>query len=40
MDIVMHAGMDGPHLFEIALKTNDATQPLKKLLVASNWVPR
>lgn len=36
----MHEGMDGPHLFEISLKSNDATQPLKKLQVASNWVPR
>ncbi len=36
----MHAGMDGKHLFEIELKTNDPTQVTKKLLVASNWVPR
>jgi len=40
MDIVMHEGMDGPHLFEIPLKSNDAAAPLKKLQVASNWVPR
>lgn len=40
MDIVMHEGMDGKHLFEIPLKTNDVAQPLKKLLIASNWVPR
>ncbi len=36
----MHAGMEGKHLFGIALKTNDATQPIKQLLVASNWVSR
>jgi len=36
----MHEGMDGKHLFEILLKTNDPTQPLKKLYVASNWVAR
>lgn len=36
----MHEGMDGKHLFEIPLKTNDPAQPLKKLYVASNWVPR
>lgn len=36
----MHAGMDGKHLFEIPVKTNDVTQPLKKLYVASNWVAR
>jgi hypothetical protein len=40
MDIVMHEGMDGKHLFEIPLQTNDPTQPLKKLQAASNWVPR
>ena len=36
-DIVMHPGMDGKHLFEIALKTNDPTQSSKKLLIASDW---
>jgi hypothetical protein len=35
----MHAGMDGPHLFQVSLKTNDPTQPEKKLFIASNWVP-
>ncbi len=38
-DIVMHPGMDGKHLFEIELTTNDPTQPTKDLLIASNWVP-
>lgn len=35
----MHEGMDGPHLFEIPLTTNDPAQPLKKLLVATDWQP-
>jgi hypothetical protein len=38
-DIVMHEGMGGAHLFEIPLKTNDPAQPLKKLLVATDWQP-
>ncbi len=37
MDFMMHEGMDGKHLFEIDVKTNDATQAVKKLQVASNW---
>ncbi|MBI5029290.1 MAG: hypothetical protein HZB51_02095 [Chloroflexi bacterium] len=40
MDIVMHEGMDGKHLFEIPVKTSDPTQPVKKLQIASNWIPR
>jgi hypothetical protein len=35
----MHDGMGGPHLFEIPLTTNDPAQPLKKLLIASDWQP-
>jgi hypothetical protein len=35
----MHEGMGGPHLFEIALQTNDPANPLKKLLVATDWQP-
>jgi hypothetical protein len=34
----MHAGMDGKHLFDIKLKTNDPGQAEKHLYVASNWV--
>lgn len=35
----MHVGMGGKHLFELTLKTNDRTQPEKKLYIASDWVP-
>jgi hypothetical protein len=38
-EFTMHAGMDGPHLFELVVKTNDPQQREKKLYVASNWVP-
>jgi hypothetical protein len=38
-DIVMHPGMEGKHLFEIPLKTNDPTQNSKNLRIASNWGP-
>jgi hypothetical protein len=38
-DIVMPAGMGGPHLFEISVTTNDPTQPVKRLLVATDWQP-
>jgi hypothetical protein len=33
----MHQGMEGKHLFEIPLKTNDPTQNSKNLRIASNW---
>jgi len=39
MDFMMHEGMGGKHLFEVAVKTNDPTQALKKLSVASDWQP-
>ncbi len=35
----MHEGMDGKHLFQIALKTNDPTHAAENLTIASNWVP-
>ena len=35
----MHAGMDGKHLFEVTVKSNDPQQREKKLYIASNWVP-
>src|SRR5689334_10104270 len=38
MSFVMHDGMGGKHRFLIDLKTNDPTQPLKQLVVLSNWV--
>jgi hypothetical protein len=40
LDFMMHEGMGGKHLFEVNVKTNDPTQTLKKLLVASDWVPQ
>lgn len=36
---MMHEGMDGPHLFEISLGTNDPTQQVKILQIKSNWIP-
>ena len=36
---MMHQGMDGKHLFDVTVKTNDATQREKHLYIASNWVP-
>lgn len=33
----MHEGMDGPHLFEVQIRSNDAQEPLKKLYVKGNF---
>jgi hypothetical protein len=38
-ELMMHEGMGGKHLFEIALKTNDPTQQAKTLKILSNWIP-
>jgi hypothetical protein len=35
----MHTGMEGKHLFEVTLLTNDPTQSTKKVYIASNWIP-
>ena len=35
----MHAGMDGPHDFRIALKTDDPSRPVTELRATSNWIP-
>ncbi len=35
----MHEGMDGPHLFEVPINTNDPKQSEVKLQVASDWGP-
>lgn len=35
----MHAGMDGKHLFDVTLKTNDQQVREKHLFIASDWVP-
>jgi hypothetical protein len=37
LDFMMHAGMDGKHLFEVLVQTNDPAQGTQKLLVASDW---
>ena len=39
MDFTMHAGMGGPHEFRTPLRTNDAVQPEKVLVVRSAWGP-
>lgn len=36
----MHAGMDGPHEFQIPLRTNDASLAERTLIVRSDWGPR
>ncbi len=38
MEFMMHEGMDGPHLFEVPVQTNDPKQQLVKLEIKSNWV--
>ncbi len=35
----MHEGMDGPHLFEMAVKPNDASEPVQKLYVRADFGP-
>ncbi len=35
----MHKGMDGKHLFDVTLKTNDPAQREKHLYIASDWGP-
>jgi archaellum component FlaG (FlaF/FlaG flagellin family) len=35
---MMHTGMGGQHRFNIDVQTNDPTQPLKQLVVLSNWI--
>jgi hypothetical protein len=35
----MMAGMDGPHLFEITIKSNDADQPVMVLEVKGDFEP-
>ena len=39
LDYMMHAGMAGPHLFRVHLRTNDPAAPETLLMVKSNWVP-
>jgi hypothetical protein len=35
----MMAGMDGPHLFEITVKSNDADEPVMVLEVKGDFEP-
>jgi len=35
----MMEGMDGPHLFEITVHSDDPVEPTKKLLVAADFGP-
>lgn len=33
----MHEGMDGPHLFEVQIRSNDVQEPIKKLTIKGNF---
>jgi hypothetical protein len=35
----MHEGMEGPHLFEVTVKSNDPSEPVRKLYVRGNFGP-
>jgi hypothetical protein len=39
LDYTMHAGMDGPHRFDVHVYTNDPQNPETVLVVKSDWVP-
>ncbi len=39
MEFMMHGDMGGVHDFRVILLTNDPAQPMKELVVLSNWVP-
>ena len=39
MTFTMHSGMEGVHDFRLNLSSNDPAQPVKELVVLSNWVP-
>ena len=39
MDYMMHAGMDGPHRFDVHVRTNDPLEPEKLLVAKSDWGP-
>lgn len=36
---MMHVGMEGPHDFQVHIKSNDPDQPDKTVTVLSNWIP-
>ena len=35
----MHAGMDGPHRFDVKVQTNDPQNPEIVLVALSDWGP-
>jgi hypothetical protein len=35
----MHEGMEGPHVFEMTITSNDASEPIKKLYVRGHFGP-
>jgi hypothetical protein len=39
MDYMMHAGMDGPHRFDVTVRTNDPETPELVLVAKSDWGP-
>lgn len=36
---MMHEGMDGPHDFQVHIKSNDPDNIDKTVTVLSNWIP-
>jgi hypothetical protein len=36
---MMHAGMEGPHLFRVHIPSNDPQNPDTTADIKSNWVP-
>lgn len=38
LQFMMHEGMEGPHDFRVHLRTNDSAEPVKELVVLSDWV--
>jgi hypothetical protein len=39
VSVIMHEGMDGPHLFHIFVKSSDAEKPVSLLKVKADIVP-
>jgi hypothetical protein len=39
MKYMMHKGMEGPHRFDVHLRTNDPAQPETVLVAKSDWGP-
>lgn len=35
----MHRGMEGKHVFEINVRSNDTQEPIKKLTIKGNFGP-